>query len=83
MKTYKMYIGEHDSGKSIAMHQFWYNKLLEIFKDTARFGYIRINDISLKFSWYSFSEDRTMLFLSGENEKPVAIIHLEHIVSVE
>ena len=83
MKTYKMYIGEHNEGKRIADSEYWYNKLLEIFKDTARFGYIRINDISLKFSWYSFSEDRTMLFLSGENEKPVAIIHLEHIVSVE
>lgn len=63
--------------------EFWFNKLLEIFKDTARFGCIRINNVSIRFSWYSFSQDKTTLFLSDENGKGIAIVHLENIVSVE
>lgn len=83
MKTYKLRFGEHNEGKRIALTEFWYNKLLEIFKDSARYGLIRINDVSIRFSKHSFSTDKSVLFLIDDKGKGIAIIHLDQITSVE
>ena len=83
MKKYNMIISKNDSGKRIANTEFWYNRLLEIFKDTARYGLIRINNVSIRFEWYSFSSDKEVLFLTDDKGKGIAIIHLDQITSVE
>ena len=83
MKKYKMYIGEHNEGKRIALTEFWYNKILEILNDSTRYGLIRINDVSIRFSKHSFSTDKSVLFLIDDNGKGIAIIHLDQITSVE
>ena len=74
---------ERDSGKRIATNEYWFNKLLEIFKDSARYGLIRINNVSIRFEWYSFSSDKEVLFLTDDKGKGIAIIHLDQITSVE
>lgn len=83
MKTYKLRFGEHNEGKRIATNEYWFNKLPEIFKDSARYGLIRINNVSIRFEWYSLSSDKEVLVLTDDKGKGIAIIHLDQITSVE